>query len=854
MATPQHEPRSEQYDVIVVGGGMGGISSGAFLAKSGRKVLVLERQDGPGGYAHAFQRGPYIFDPAVHIAPQARKGLPYDLLLRVLEVQDDVEFLPIESMYSVAYPGVREHFPVGREGFIAAHERHFPGEAANLRRFWQLAAQVTRESQELAPQIAFRDLDKAVSRYPTLFKYRNLPVSMVVDEFITDPRLKTLLTASWPYLGLPPDELSFFSWSGMMMSMLDDGPSYSKGSFQRVADAFVKALGKQGGEFAAQTTVEKILVEDGRVTGVRLAGGRVINAPVVISNADARQTFEELVGVEHLPTNFVRNFRRLRPSLSAVIMYAATSLDLRQHNAAHETFVSRHWDHNETHRDILAAQPGGMWINVPTLADPSLAPDGEHIVIMTSLAPFDIGKPWAEERARYTEALIAETNNVYPGFRDAITHIETATPTTLHRFGLNSQGAIYGWANTASQAGTKRPNRETPIKGLHLSGHWTQPGSGNFRAVYSGLLVASEIQGYENGNDYMDDLVRDAGVVGPPKPATRSMGLIQLIAGMWGTQMIYVAAKLGIPDHLAANGPLSADKLAALTDAHPRSVYRLMRGLTTLGIFDQNERDDFRLTPLGSLLRSDIEGSVRQLAIMFGEPWHWQSWANLLHSVKTGQPAFEHTWGMGTYAYVTEHPEAAEIYDQAMTAVTLQTAPGVAKHYDFRKVGTLMDVGGGHGTLLNVILQAHPHLQGMLFDLPHVVAGAHAPLAAAGLTERCAVLSGDVFVEVPKGADAIMAKSFIHSFDDDTSVKLLQNFRDALPAEGGRVLIVEMVIPDDNTPFFGKLFDIEMLTQSDDGRDRTESQFRELFARAGLRLTRIVDTGTPVSVIEGVPM
>ncbi len=145
-------------------------------------------------------------------------------------------------------------------------------------------------------------------------------------------------------------------------------------------------------------------------------------------------------------------------------------------------------------------------------------------------------------------------------------------------------------------------------------------------------------------------------------------------------------------------------------------------------------------------------------------------------------------------------------------------------------------------------------LKGMLFDLPHVVAGAHEPLAAAGLADRTTVVGGNVFAGVPKGADAIMAKSFIHSFDDDTSVKLLTNFREALPPEGGRVLVVEMVLPDDNAPFFGKLFDIEMLTQSDDGRDRTESEFRALFARAGLRLTRVVDTGSPVSVVEGVPM
>lgn len=854
MPAEQQEPQAEHYDAVVVGAGFAGLTAAAFMAKSGRHVLLVDGQDGPGGVGHAFQRGPYTFDPAVHIMGQARPGLAIDLWLKLLEVDDQVDFLPVESMYGTVFPGLTEHLPVGREAFLDVHARHFPAEIKGLREFWDICARVTRESQELPTQLSLDELDKAAKQFPTLFAHRTLTVSEAMDGRLHDPKLRALVTTSWPYLGLPPDRLSFFAWSGMMMSTLDEGSAYARGSYQTVADAFVTALQRYGGEFVPNTWVQRILVEDGRVTGVDLGGGRVVHAPVVVSAGDARQTYEELVGPEHLPDKFMRRFRRLQPSLSAVAVYAATSLDLTAMGADHETYLNRHWDHEETYRDIQAGRPGGLWINVPTVTDPSLAPEGEHLVIATSLAPYDIGRPWADEREPFTEAMVDEIDGVFPGFAEHITHLETATPETFVRFARLSEGAIYGWANTPQQAGTKRPHQHSPIEGLYLAGHWSQPGSGTPRVMFSGLHVAMYVDGEDDMDAYMDDMLMEAELIGPPKPPSRPMAAIGMVAGMWQTQLIYVMAKLGIPDLITAHGPLDADRLAEMTGAHTRSLYRVLRALTTLGLLEENERHCFRLTPLGKYLRTEIEGSVRHLAIMFGEPWHWDSWGNLMHSVMTGEPAFEHTWGMGTYDYVTAHPEAAEIYDKAMTDVTMQAAPGVAEHYDWGDIGTVMDVGGGHGTLLNVILTEHPHLHGMLFDLPHVVAGAHEPLQAAGLADRCQVLGGDVFAGLPKGADAVMAKSFIHSFDDETAVRLLRIFREALPPEGGRVLSVEMVLPDDNERFFGKLFDIEMLTQSDDGRDRTREEFRALFEQAGLRLSRVVDTGTPVSVIEGVPL
>ena len=851
MPTDPTTPRSTSYDAIVIGGGFGGLSAAAFMAKKGRHVLLVDGQDGPGGVAHAFQRGPYTFDPAVHYMAQARPGLAVDLWLQLLEVDDQVEFLPIGEMYATTFPGLRERLPIGREPFLDVHARHFPGEMDGLTAMWDLCARITRESQELPSQLSLAELDAAAAQYPTLFRYRTATVSAVMDEFISDPRLRAFTTASWPYLGLPPDQLSFFSWAGLMMATLDEGPAYARGSFQTVADAFVTALHRDGGEYVPHTWAEKILVEDGKVTGVRLEGGEEVHAPLVVSNADVTTTFTRMVGEEHLPSSFMTRFRRLKPSLSAVVVFSATTSDMA--GAAHETYLHRHWDHQQSLDDIHAGRPGGMWFTVPTVTDPSIAPDGEHQVIITSMAPHDLGAPWSQEKERWAEEMIGLVEEVHPGYRDGITHLEVATPETFVRFDRSRDGAIYGWANTPHQAGTKRPNRRTPIEGLYLSGHWSQPGTGTPRAIFSGLHVAMYADGEDDMDDYMDEMLLDADIIGPPKPDSRSMAVVAMVTGIWQTQVLYVVAKLGVPDLITAHGPLTADRLAELTGTHARSLYRVLRAATTLGVMEENERRAFRLTPMGRYLRTDTEGSVRHLAMMFGAPGHWESWGNLMHSVRTGEPAFEHTFGMGTYDYVTAHPEAAAIYDPAMTNITMQTAPGIADHYDWDSVKCVMDVGGGHGTLLQVILKAHPHLNGMLFDLPHVVAGAHEPLAEAGLTERCAVHGGDVFTELPKGADVVMAKSFIHSFDDETSVQLLTKFREALPPEGGRVLSLEMVLPDDNERHFGKLFDIEMLTQSDDGRDRTESEFRALFDAAGMEMTRIVDTDTPVSVVEGIP-
>jgi len=324
--------------------------------------------------------------------------------------------------------------------------------------------------------------------------------------------------------------------------------------------------------------------------------------------------------------------------------------------------------------------------------------------------------------------------------------------------------------------------------------------------------------------------------------------LDRMITGYWLSQSIYAAAKFGIAD-LLKNGPLPVDELAQKTSTNPDALYRLLRALASVGIFAEGPPRQFSLTPLAEPLQADVPDSKRALALMSGDE-QFHAWTEILYSIQTGKKAFDKVFGQPIFDYLGQHLDKAQVFDAAMVGIHGRESAAVQKAYDFSGISTVVDIGGGNGSQLIGLLKANPHIRGTLFDLPHVIERAKSNIAAAGLADRCELVSGSFFETVPSGADAYFMRHIIHDWEDEKSLTILRNCHRAMPAHG-RLLVVESVIPPGNEPFGGKFLDLVMLLIPG-GKERTEEEYRALFAEAGFELSKIVPTGSEVSIIEAV--
>lgn len=325
--------------------------------------------------------------------------------------------------------------------------------------------------------------------------------------------------------------------------------------------------------------------------------------------------------------------------------------------------------------------------------------------------------------------------------------------------------------------------------------------------------------------------------------------LIQMATGAWVARTLHAAAMLGLADQLTGK-PKSAAELAGAVQAHAPSLHRLMRSLASLGILAEQTEQRYTLTTLGEALKINAPGSARSTVLTFGSPWAQSAWDHLVYSVQTGKTGFEKAQGMPLFYYLAQHPEDASLFNETMVGFHSQEPPAIAAAYDFSTFKTIVDIGGGMGSLLAAILTRYAGPCGVLFDLPHVVAEAPAFLKAKGVNDRVTIEAGDFFKTVPAGGDAYVLSHIIHDWDEDQCLTILSHIRKVVNS-GGRLLIAEMVLPAGDTPHPGKMLDMAMLVWPG-GQERTLAEYDQLLSKGGFHLTRVVPTNSAVNVVEAV--
>ena len=491
------EKTVNHYDTIVIGSGIGGLTTAALLAKSGQSVLVLEAHDRPGGYAHGFKRKQYHFDSGVHLisgcsAQGYSGGQVIYKTLQALGLLDEIEFISINPFSQVHYPDLKLGLPQTLNGFVDLLSQQFPAEKEGIKALTELCLQLAEEITIADELMAEVDLNQAQHLMPALFKYRKSTLAEVADQFITDPKLLSVFASNWPYLGLPPSKVSFVYWSTMLIGYMVDGSYYCKGGFQQLANTLVKGIQKFGGEVRYKTPVETILIENKRVTGV-IANNQQINVSQVVSNADLRQTVFNMIGEHHFPSRYIQKLQKMKHSLSIFVVYIATDLDLHKINMAHELFCYQDFDHDKNYSRTTQGNITWISITAPTLIDPELAPKGEHLLMLTTLLPYQSSDSWKQDKPSYIQTMIDIASIEIPKLANHITYYEGGSPATLKRYTQNYQGSAYGWDVTPEQVGPARIQNISPIDGLYFAGHWSSPGGGIYGVSVSGVQAAQKV-------------------------------------------------------------------------------------------------------------------------------------------------------------------------------------------------------------------------------------------------------------------------------------------------------------------------------------------------------------------------
>jgi prolycopene isomerase len=477
---------SDRYDIIVIGSGMGGLTAAALLAKEGRKVLVVEQEEQPGGHARTFTHGPYTYDRALHLIMGCAESSPLgigiiDALLRHLRVRDRCEFLRVDPLLTAHFPDYRIRLPGTMAGYKQALIKEFPSEAKGIERLTDLYAEIYKELLAFPILPGLTGWLRALVKQPKLFRYANATLNSVLDAHLSDPRLKAICASLKPYVGLTPSRVSFLLWAAMMASYLEEGAFICRGGFQNLANAVASSLAENGGELVLKRRVARIQVRGGKAGGVELDNGQVAAAPIVISNMDAGQTFEEFVPESERPSRYLRKLKGMTLSPLVAKLYLGTDLDVSSLGVTHVNALYTSWNIEDTDW-ISMKNRVPCFVVVPTVSNDSLAPPDRHVVTIETFVAGDVFSTdtvLSPDSAVY-KRLLEGGETILPGLGGHITDVG----------GSAIMGPIYGWEAVPKQSGVFRPGHITPISGLYLCGHWTQPGHGIWTVVMSGIRTA----------------------------------------------------------------------------------------------------------------------------------------------------------------------------------------------------------------------------------------------------------------------------------------------------------------------------------------------------------------------------
>jgi prolycopene isomerase len=482
------------YDIVVVGAGIGGLTAGALLAKEGKQVLVVEQKEHPGGFAREFRYGPYNINPALHLIMGCNstgslgQGV-IDAVLNHLGLRDRCEFVTVNPFYRAQFPGFQLDVPTGRDAYLEAHLRHFPDEANDFRDLVDLCSMIFREFMQFPSVPRLQDWALMPFRFPKLFRNANSTLGAVMDRYLSNSQLKSIYAILYPYLALPPSSLSFPLWAVMMASYIEQGAFYCRGGFQNLADALAEGVKIHGGELILETCVSKIRAARGRIQGIVLENGQEIDTNLVLSNIDARTTFQNLLEAEQVPLNYLRKLRKLKTSSSVHGLYLATDLDVHALGIPKVTIVSA-WDLDNAYAAAMQGSVETMAVHVPSVIDRTLAPPGENIVVLQAFAPTKAADLSHRDSDQFAESILERAETVLPDLHKHITFVAGSSGEDPREYPLQRLGPMYGWANSTEQAGPRRLTYKTPISGLYLTGHWTHPGSGIWTVVLSGINAA----------------------------------------------------------------------------------------------------------------------------------------------------------------------------------------------------------------------------------------------------------------------------------------------------------------------------------------------------------------------------